>query len=122
MEKYKSTEREEYYHFDEDEDWVFEPYKPLDSSEVKSYKNKFFEFDEIEDFTPYNDALFHTPFQDSLFKTSQFLWYEPRQFIGDVDKYNILKYERKDNVEAIVYWESVFQQSLGVYIGYSEIN
>ncbi len=120
MEKYKSTEREEYYHFDEDEDWVFEPYKPLDSSEVKSYKNKFFEFDEIEDFTPYNDALFHTPFQDSLFKTSQFLWYEPRQFIGDVDKYNILKYERKDNVEAIVYWESVFQQSLGVYIGYSE--
>lgn len=58
MEEFKSVEREEYYHFDEDEDWVYEPYKPMDSSEVKSYKNKFFEFDEIEDFTPYNDALF----------------------------------------------------------------
>ena len=42
MTRYKSTEQKAYYHVDEDEEWDYVPYKPMDSAEVKSYKNKFY--------------------------------------------------------------------------------
>lgn len=138
MEKYKSSEQKEYYHLDDEEEWVFVPFKPLDSAEVKSYRNKFFEFKEITDYTPYDEQKeFHTPYEDSLRKIEQErlkiyadtaadprhiifdIFYHEPQFIGKIDREQILKYERKDNIAAFVYWESEFLQRLGIWIAYS---
>lgn len=134
MTRYKSTEQKAYYHVDEDEEWDYVPYKPMDSAEVKSYKNKFFEFKEIEDFTPYDEQKeFHTPYRDSLWEVGQErvkrymdtaadprhvnfdIFYHEPQYIGKIDREQILKYERKDNVDAFVYWGSEFQ----IWIAYS---
>ena len=119
MERYKSSEEEAYYHVDEDKEWVVAPIVPTDAEDVKSYKNKFFEFTEIENFTPYDENQQWTPFQDSLIKAGHFLWYEPRQFIGGVDRSDILKYEKKDNVVAFAYWQNEFRQGRGIWIAYS---
>lgn len=134
MTRYKSTEQKAYYHVDEDEEWDYVPYKPMDSAEVKSYKNKFFEFKEIEDFTPYDEQKeFHTPYRDSLWEVGQErvkrymdtaadprhvnfdIFYHEPQYIGKIDREQILKYERKDNVDAFVYLGSEFQ----IWIAYS---
>ena len=73
MERYKSSEEEAYYHVDEDKEWVVAPFVPTEAEDVKSYKNKFFEFTEIENFTPYDENQQWTPFQDSLIKAGHFL-------------------------------------------------
>ncbi len=138
MKRYKSTEQEAYYHVDEEVEWVDVPFKPMDSAEVKRYRNDFFEFKEIADFTPYDEQKeFHTPYRDSLWEVDQErvkryldtaadpryikfdIFYHEPQYIGKIDKYCVLKHEKKDNVEAIVYWESEFQQRLGIWIAYS---
>lgn len=134
LERYKSTEQKTYYHVDEDEEWDYVPYKPMDSAEVKSYRNKFFKFAEIEDFTPYDEQKeFHTPYRDSLWEVGQErvkrymdtaadprhvnfdIFYHEPQYIGKIDREQILKYERKDNVDAFVYWGSEFQ----IWVAYS---
>lgn len=119
MERYKSTEEEQYYHRDEDEERFFVPFKPMSIEEVKNYKNKFFKYKEINDFTPYNNNQKWTLYEDLVLENSLYGRDEPHGYIGKIDKYKTLKYERKDDVEAMVYWESDFQQGLGVWIAYS---
>ena len=138
MTRYKSSEEKAYHHVDEDEEWDYVPYKPMDNAEVKSYRNKFFEFKEIADYTPYDEQKeFHTPYEDSLREIEQErlkiyadtaadprhinfdIFYHEPQYIGKIDRKQILKYERKDNIEAFIYWESEFQQRLGIWVAYS---
>ena len=101
-EEYKSKEQEEFYKNRE-----FKEFKPLDRVVFLNYKDDFFGFEEIENYTPYCDTLFYTPFQDSIEKHCRYyFWHDSiRQSIGGIDRYQILKYEKKDNAEAFVYYD-----------------
>ena len=104
-EEYKSKEQEEFYKNRE-----FKEFKPLDREVFLNYKDDFFGFEEIENYTPYCDTLFYTPFQDSIEKHCRYyFWYDSiRQSIGGIDRYRILKYEKQDRREAFVYEDSKY--------------
>ena len=136
--KFKSTEEDQYYHRDEEKEWKYVPYKPLKKSKVRRYKNEFFEFKKTKDYTAYDEEKrFHTPYQDSIWDVQQerlknFLdtAADPRhssfnlfdiepQYIGEIDRYRIMKHERKGETEAFVYWEGEFENGLGIWVAYS---
>lgn len=104
-EEYKSKEKDEYY-----KDRKFKSFEPLSREVFLNYKDDFFGFEEIENYTPYCDTLFYTPFQDSIEKHCRYyFWYDSiRQSIGGIDRYRILKYEKQDRREAFVYEDSKY--------------
>ena len=56
------------------------------------------------------DTLSYTPFQDSIEKHCRYyFWHDSlRQFIGGIDRYRILRYEKQGRVEAFVYEDSKY--------------
>jgi hypothetical protein len=57
---------------------------------------------------------------------SLFLFFQTLEYIGKVEKYRVLKYEKKDNIEAFIYesceYENIYFGEPGIWIGYSENN
>ena len=53
---YPSKEKDAYY-----QEWKrnYKPWKPLDENEIKAYKNAFFAWEEIADFTPFQEGEDH---------------------------------------------------------------
>ena len=123
MKQNKSSEREAYYKNRE-----FKEQEPLNKEVFSNYYDDFFKFVEVEDYTPYNDTLYFTPYQESAWKLGRAYWYSDslRQYSGKIDKYRILKQEKKGNVEAFVYtdgeFENVFFGETGIWVGYSNDN
>lgn len=103
--KYNSKEKDEYY-----KNRKYKSFEPLSKDVFLNYKDDFFGFEEIENYTPYCDTLFYTPFQDSIEKHCRYyFWYDSiRQSIGGIDRYRILRYEKQDRVEAFVYEDSKY--------------
>lgn len=103
------------------------PFQPLSVEEVKHYKNEFFRYERIEDYNPYDDSLYklpyedyRIPYQDSVLHTESNSWYESTpQCIGKVDKRNILRYEKKGQIEAFVFEENRFLCLMGLWVAYS---
>ena len=60
--KYQSREENEY-----NKNYKYKHFEPMTENQIKHYKNEFFGFERIENYTPYNDSLWLTPYQDSVF-------------------------------------------------------
>jgi hypothetical protein len=119
--KYQSREEDEY-----NKNYKYKHFKPMTEDQIKHYKNDFFGFERIENYTPYNDSLWLTPYQDSVFHMEMkyiMSKEEPefqRQSVGKIDKRFILKYEKKGQIEAFVYEEPIYGSSLpGLWVAYS---
>ena len=121
--EYQSREEDEY-----NKNYKYKHFEPMTEVQIKLYKNDFFNFERIENFTPYNDSLFMLPYldfpityQDSVLNTENNAWFEntPR-FIGQINKHFILRYEKKGQIEAFVYEEYAYGSPLpGLWVAYS---
>lgn len=122
--EYKSKEREEYY-----KNFNYKPFKPLSKKEIFNFNNAYFEKEDIADYTPYSDSLYLTPYQDSIYK----IMFNPAnrdsmiipelQFIGEIEKSQILKYEKSGEIEAFIYVSSKYENRYfgesGIWVAYS---
>ncbi len=127
--EYKSKAQEEYY-----KQSKFQPFKPLSKKEILTYKNPFFKFEEMVNYTPFSQSLYLTPYQDSInaiifhpenWGTEGFPNLE-LEFIGKIEKSHILKYDKKDSIEAFVYtsieFEGRYNKEPGVWVAFSKNN
>lgn len=119
--KYQSREEDEY-----NKSYKYKHFEPMTEDQIKHYKNEFFGFERMENYTPYNDSLWLTPYQDSVFnlKMKYHMRGEepdlPRQSVGKIDKACVLKHEKKGQIEAFVYEEPIYGSSLpGIWVAYS---
>ncbi len=114
-EKYKSKEQDEYY-----SNWLnsYEPWKPLDKSEIKAYKNDFFTLVEISKYTPFKEGEEHQRYYYESLKPRLDACPE----LATIDKRQVLRYEKKGFMEAIVYknYEFFLAFEPSVYVAYSE--
>ena len=103
--KYTSKEEDAYY-----QNRHYKPFEPLSKEVFSNYKDDFFGFEEIDNYAPYCDTLSYTPFQDSIEKHCRYyFWHDSlRQFIGGIDRYRILRYEKQGRIEAFVYEDSKY--------------
>ncbi|MBK8808015.1 MAG: hypothetical protein IPO21_15755 [Bacteroidales bacterium] len=122
--EYKSKEREKYY-----KNLNYKPFKPLSKKEILNFKNAHFDKEDIADYTPYSDSLYLTPYQDSIYKImfnpanrDSMIIPEP-QFIGEIEKSQILKYEKSGENEAFIYVSSKYENRYfgesGIWVAYS---
>lgn len=119
--RYQSREEDEY-----NKNYKYKHFEPMTEDQIKHYKNDFFGFERIENYTPYNDSLWLTPYQDSVFNLEMkyiMSGEEPdfqRQRVGKIDKACVLKHEKKGQIEAFVYEEPIYGSSLpGIWVAYS---
>ena len=119
--KYQSREENEY-----NKNYKYKHFEPMTEDQIKHYKNDFFGFERIENYTAYNDSLWLTPYQDSVFNLKMkyhMRGEEPdfqRQSVGKIDKACVLKHEKKGQIEAFVYEEPIYGSSLpGIWVAYS---
>ena len=121
---YESKEREEYY----DKNRHYKSFEPVKKKVVANYHDDFFKFAKVDNYTPYNDTLFFTPYQDSMFQLGLEYWMTDSlvRYIGGIDKYQILKQEKKGNVEAFVYYDSKYVETFAgepeLWVAYSDDN
>ena len=122
-EQNKSSEEEAYYKNRE-----FKEYEPLSMEVFSNYYDDFFKFTNVNDYTPYNDTLYFTPYQDSVWHLgSEYRWSDSLwQYVGKIDKYRIIKQEKKSNVEAFVYYDGKYENTFfgepGIWVAYSVDN
>ena len=119
--EYQSREEDEY-----NKNYKYKHFEPMTDDQIKHYKNDFFGFERIEDYTPYFDSLLFTPYYDSIVKMewgSYMKGEEPnfqKQCVGKIDKAYVLKHEKKGQIEAFVYEEPIYGSSLpGIWVAYS---
>ena len=123
LEQNKSSEEEAYYKNRE-----FKEHEPLNMEVFSNYYDDFFKFVEVDDYTPYCNTLYFTPYQDSVFRLDWEYWWSDslRQFVGKIDKSFILKQEKKGNVEAFIYYDGEFENRYfgesGIWVAYSDDN
>jgi hypothetical protein len=115
--EYQSREEDEY-----NKNYKYKHFEPMTDDQIKHYKNDFFGFERIEDYTPYCDSLLFTPYQDSVINI--YMRGEepnsPKQCVGKIDKACVLKHEKKGQIEAFVYEEPIYGSSLpGIWVAYS---
>ena len=121
MEQNKSSEREAYYQNRE-----YKEKDPLSMEVFSNYYDDFFKFTEVNDYTPYNDTLYFTPYQDSVDQLGMEYWWSDslHQYVGKIDRFQIIKQEKKGDVEAFVYrdgeFENLFFGEPGIWVAYSE--
>lgn len=122
--EYKSKEQEKYY-----KNLNYKPFKPLSKKEILNFKNAHFDIEDIADYTPYSDSLDLTPYQDSIYKImfnpanrDSMIIPEP-EFIGEIEKSQILKYEKSGENEAFIYVSSKYENRYfgesGIWVAYS---
>ena len=135
-EKYPSKEEDEYY---KNLDRNYVPFKPLEKSVIENFKSENYEIHSLNNYTPYNDTLYLTPYQKERLE-KQFEIFSKRdsveerfnkflseiEYIGKIDRTQILKYEKNDSIEAFIYGSYEFDkfswsgESPGIWIAYSE--
>jgi len=129
-EKYSSKERDEYYKNYESN---YVPFKPLDTEFIRGFKSEYFEiYEDTLNNNPYFANKYVTPYADSVFSI---MWSEEYYMqkiemefekIGKINKVQVLKYEKKDSIEAFIYYsseyENIFFGETGIWIAYSENN
>ena len=128
--EYSSKEKDEYYeNFWKD----FTSFEPLDTAFIVGFQSEYYEIIESElNYEPYSSDKYSTPYSDSIFSiymSNDFDWTEIEiDKIGKIDKTVILKYEKKDSIEAFIYGSYEYEEfsfsgeSPGIWIGYSENN
>jgi hypothetical protein len=130
VEKYPSKEEDEYYKKVKDDYYKSmsnQKFKPIDKSEIINYKSNYFEIKELKEFSPYDVSKDETPYS---MEYSKIFWNAARsasgipepEYIGKVGKNNILKYDKKREIEAFIYTSVEFDDNLhepGIWIGYS---
>ena len=116
--EYKSKEQDEYYRERVEN---YQPWKPLDKSEILDYTNDFFGIKEIKDFTPYQEAEEHQRF---YYESLRSRFDSCQELATKVDKRQVIKYETRDSVEVIVYksYEFSLASEPSVYVAYSSDN
>ena len=119
--KYQSREEDEY-----NKNYKYKHFEPMTEDQIKNYKNDFFHFERIEDYTPYNDSIWFTTYQDSVFNMEMKKringeeLVSPKQCVGKIDKRFILKHEKKGQIEAFVYEAYEYGSPLpGLWVAYS---
>jgi hypothetical protein len=148
-ENYTSKERDEYY----ENSWKdFKSFEPLDTAFILGFQSEYFEIKESElEYDPYSPDKYSTPYSkfhsqyiDSVFKAltpndkgyiDDFSYEEEIRRIeeemgkiGCIAKTLILKYEKKDSIEAFIYESYEYEEfsysgeSPGIWIAYSENN
>ena len=138
--KYPSKEENKYY---ENLYNKYVPFKPLETEFILSFKPEYYEIHETElNYEPYSSDKYSTPhnkylkqYIDSIrSKLPRFEYFKQAQQelereigkIGDIDKKMILKYDKRDSIEAFIYqsskYENVHFGESGIWIGYSENN
>ena len=95
--EYKSKEQDEYYRERVDN---YQPWKPLDKSEILDYTNAFFEIKKTRHYTRYTPSNNDFPYYFEYLKT---MFESGTDSIGGIDLRQILKYEKKGTIEAVVY-------------------
>lgn len=99
-------------------DFEFKPFQPLDIAVVLNYTNPFFNHEEITDYTPYQKGEEHLKFfYESLRKRID----ASPKLIGEIDRRQVVKYEKKGRKEAIVYKSYEYdEREPGIWVAYSE--
>ena len=126
--EYSSKEREEYY----ENRWKdFKSFEPLDTALILGFQSEYFEIKESElNYEPYSSDKYSTPYSDSvysIYRSNNYDWAGVEiEKIGKIDKTVILKYEKKDSIEAFIYESYEYEEfsfsgeSPGIWIAYSE--
>ena len=140
-EEYPSKESNEYY----ENYWSnFVFFTPLDTAFILGFQSEYYEIRESEqNYEPFSRFQYQTPYADSIWSLFYSLYdslFNSLDFdemidfdnvvidfdfetIGDIDKIQILKYEKNDSIEAFIYTSSEYEdRALGIWIGYSENN
>ena len=101
------------------------------SSQKKTPTHQYggFQYKEIEDYSPFDSAPSWTPYVDSIIKLSFEYWEDwedwgKAELIGGIDRYDILKHETRDSIEAIVYRSHRYNDffNTGISVAYSSNN
>jgi len=128
--EYSSKEEDEYYeNFWKD----FTPFEPLDTAFILGFQSEYYEIRESGlKYEPYSSDKYSTPYSDSIYaiyRANNYDWTSVEvEQIGKIDKTSILKYEKKDSIEAFIYESYEYErfawsgESPGIWIGYSENN
>ena len=128
--EYSSEEQDEYY----ENYWKdFTPFEPLDSAFILGFQSEYYEIRESElNYEHYSSNKYSTPYSDSIYsiyESNNYDWEEVEiEKIGKIDKTVILKYEKKDSIEAFIYESYEYEEfsfsgeSPGIWIAYSENN
>jgi hypothetical protein len=123
--EYKSKEQSEYY-----KSKRYKPFKPLAKEEIRNYKLKYFDLARVTNYSPYSDSLLITPCQDSIRKMIRESIRLKKIFdllsveeIGKIGKDQILKYEKKGQIESFIYQSYEFENRYfgepGIWIAFS---
>jgi len=128
--RYPSKEEDEYY----ENLWKnFTPFEPLDTALILDFQSEYYEIRESESsYEPYSSDKYSTPYSDSIYSiymSNNYDWTEIEiEKIGKINETVILKYEKKDSIEAFIYESYEYEtfswsgESPGIWIGYSENN
>lgn len=115
---YPSKEKDAYY-----QEWEknYKPWKPLDENEIMNYTNGFFEIKKTRHYTRYTPSNNDFPYYFEYLKT---MFESGTDSIGGIDLRQILKYEKKGTIEAVVYksgkYENYYSGEPGIWIAYSQ--
>lgn len=120
QEEYKSKEKDDYYRaWRENYEKNYKPFSPMDQSEIKAYKNAFFDCKEIKRYTPYQES---EEYQRYYFESLKPRLDDCPELAAKIDKRQVMRYEMRDSVEAIVYksYEYFLAREPSIYVAYSE--
>jgi hypothetical protein len=105
----------------------------LDTAFILDFKSEYYEIRESElNYEPYSSDKYSTPYSDSvysIYRSNNYDWTGVEiEKIGKIKKTIILKYEKKDSIEAFIYESYEYEEfsfsgeSPGIWIAYSENN
>ena len=126
--EYSSKEQDDYY----ENYWKdFTPFEPLDTAFILGFQSEYYEIRESGlNYEPYSSDKYSTPYADSIYsiyRSNNYDWTGVEiDKIGKIDKTVILKYEKKDSIEAFIYESYEYEEfsfsgeSPGIWIAYSE--
>jgi len=113
---YPIKEKDAYY-----QEWErnYKPWKPLDENEIKAYKNTFFMLEEITEYTPFQEGEDH---QRYYYESLNSKFDACPELAAKIDKRQVMRYEKRGSVEAIVYKSYEYFMALepSIYVAYSD--
>ena len=117
--EYKSKDKDDYYRaWREKYEKDYKPFSPMDQSEIKAYKNAFFDCKEIKRYTPYQKS---EEYQRYYFESLKPRLDDNPELAAKVHKWQVVRYEKKDSVETVVYKSNSYDEcEPGIWVAYSE--
>lgn len=113
---YQSKEKDAYY-----QEWKrnYKPWKPLDENEIMAYENAYFALEEIKNYTPFQEGEDH---QRYYYESLKPRFDDCPELAAKIDKRQVMRYEKRESVEAIVYksYEYFMASEPSIYVAYSE--